>query len=451
MAPISHHLEAFAALTLTEPFDPHAGCIRALYSAVSQILLSGHGTPYQVSFLKAAMKFMAAPRSESDHAQLRHRFFTCHCDRTNPQMVYLHDAMPPALTVHDLWEATLFLMCSALQNLIAAFKHNRTAHDVHQRWPAADADFHGSGSARGLWDALIHWPADGCTSTSAFSLIAGIARAWPEFAMCALGTPRLFALATTHLESALARIPTHDTDVLWAPRFSIALYACVAELFPTFALDRVLRGILPRMLAVAERMQSHVFPGGDRDMQASIAWFERMCSRYGRTFVPQGNQPAPYDSRPALLTTAWGALFGMRNSKCTAPNCRVAETQRTGHVCSKCLVARYCTVDHQRAAWRSQQYPHKAVCAAIGRLRTALAMENDQIWTELVHNMEAGRSSRPFEERCIAYNVSPDLGREILLALGYDSLSQDTGLKEVSRQFTTCHHGFIDSMIQGAV
>ncbi|KAJ7116948.1 hypothetical protein C8R44DRAFT_738813 [Mycena epipterygia] len=424
MAPISHHLEPILAFSLNDPMNPRACCIYSLYSALVQIYGSGHGLPYQVSFLQAAMKFMSTPRSAADHAQLRRRLCECHCDWNNPQTIQLHSPVPPALTAGDIYELTLFILCKVLASMLESF--NPTLHDAKKRWPTRLEDLLPfGGGPRQLCDTLLKWGADPSTGYGCFALIGGVAMLWPQFQTHVLRTPAVFSLATDHLQHALDKFPTHDLEVLFNPRFDGPVSACAASLFQKLAqnkpgvADIMLRGILPRMHAIAVRMQAHLIPGeSEGDMQKSCAWFEVVCRRNGHTFVPRGVPPPAPDNRKAYLHCAWGLMVGMRNVKCTAPSCGSRTAPEDSRMCGGCGVARYCSGEHQKRAWNAQPHPHKVVCGHIQELRRAIGMEDKAVWRRLVHDTQAGRSSQAFIALCIFHNVSPDMGRAIMLALG---------------------------------
>ncbi|KAJ7478321.1 hypothetical protein FB451DRAFT_1452687 [Mycena latifolia] len=422
MAPIAHHLEPILASTFNDPLNSPIFCSHALFSALQQITMSIHALPFQTSFLRAAMKFLATPRTPKAHARLRRRLLTCSCDLSDLETARLHCPLAPGLTMADMFEQWFVSLCGGLALLISLW--NPHVHDVQRRWPAQAADVCRGTDPAGLCTALLAWAEDGETGSGVFGLIGTVALTFPDFMGHVLRTPHVFALATTHLEAALERVPTQHASTLWIPRFGTALYACAGDLFYALArgredrADALLRGILLRMYAIAKRMEAHLVPGEKAAMGASIAWFELVCHRVNRTFTPRGVAPPAFISGSAALEIAWAAIVGMRNVKCTLGRCQPTEAPKNSQVCAGCGVARYCSPEHQRESWKAQPYPHKAVCAKLKALRAAIRMNDDQEWSGLIHDLEAGRSSQRFRFLCFAYQVNSDLGKEILRALG---------------------------------
>ncbi|KAJ6565841.1 hypothetical protein DFH09DRAFT_1472578 [Mycena vulgaris] len=405
MAPISHHFEPLLALTLDNPLDPQACCIHGLYTVLGHVMLSGHGVPFQTKFLRAAWKFMSTPRSPVEHGMLRQRLLSCRC---SPENLALHSPIPAAVTPSDMYELTLFTICKALAGMLQSF--NPALPDVQRRWPTSTVDvIPARGGPKPICDALLSWVVDGSSSS----------------ALTSCAPPVVFSVATAHLQRALDTFPTQHLEALWMPRFAVPVFCCAADLFHSLAAhnnpgvaDVMLRGILPQMHAIALGMQAHLVPGQSDDMRRSCEWFEVVCRRRGGHFVPRGVQHAQHDNRPALLEAAWGMIVGMRNVKCTKAGCTSPTAAATSRACSKCGVARYCSSEHQKEAWRSQPHPHKAVCARINELRAAIGMHDAAEWTRLIHAPQAGRSSTQFQSLCATHGASPELGREILRALG---------------------------------
>jgi hypothetical protein len=73
---------------------------------------------------------------------------------------------------------------------------------------------------------------------------------------------------------------------------------------------------------------------------------------------------------------------------------------------------------HQRAAWKAQELPHKPVCKLIQALRRAIHMDDNVAWTRLIHDTESGRAVGHFLALCAQYQVDPALGHAFLVATG---------------------------------
>ncbi|KAJ7088477.1 hypothetical protein B0H15DRAFT_841479 [Mycena belliarum] len=432
MAPISHHLAPLAALTLNDPFDPEACCIGALYTAVFRISFCGSALPFQVNYLRAAMSFLARPRSAAEHIELREHLFTCRCDLTNPDLLHLHSHIGPSN--EDLYEITHFLLCKMLGGFARMIDFNMTMPDAKRRWPHTTADFRPcGGSIAELCNALLAWT-DGARCVGAFSIIGCLATAWPEFEAHVLRTPRIFACATWYLAAGLREAKAQPDH----PHLTLALTACAADLFHALARDRaegadvLLRGIEPTMAAVARGVGPYVVPGRPRGVVGMVddgmteccAWFALVSAREGRAFAPCGVLPPPPPTGMGtglIVEAAWAILLDMRNRKCTAlgVGCMAGAAARSTLMCSGCGVARYCSIAHQRAQWRAQKLPHKIVCGNIKALRTALDMEDDVRWQRLIYNPAGRRDSRPFQELCSQRGVSMDLILAVLRAVGF--------------------------------
>ncbi|KAJ7191015.1 hypothetical protein GGX14DRAFT_601574 [Mycena pura] len=430
MSPTPHEHQAVLALTLNNPFDEHAICNTALYHCAMQIGTCGLGLPYQVEYLRAAMAFVATPRTAADRARLREHLFACRChDYLEP----LHPTLPPALTADDIFDLTLFGLSKTLANAIAGYDPKHP--DRRIRWPTPPEYAHitttGGAAPAALCDALLAWAADGRTGSGAFALLTGIASASPPFGRHLLSTPRVFDLATTHLERVIARIPTRDAAVLWLPRFTMPvtvcahlLFAAVTERNPAFT-EVLLRGygLLERQHAVARAMQAHLVPGAQGAMGSAAAWFAAVCAYAGTRFAPraQSTPTEQYDVGEGPLVCAWGAIVALRCLRCAHPNCRTsrADARVRAALCAGCGVARYCGPAHQREAWNATEYSHKAVCHVVKRLRRALHMHEDgAAWAKLIHNTDAGRSPDEFIGLCRRHGVDAALGKDILVATG---------------------------------
>ncbi|KAJ7744772.1 hypothetical protein DFH07DRAFT_776972 [Mycena maculata] len=429
MAPTPHHLQPILTETLLDPFSSPVTCIYGLHSGIVQIYTCGADLPYQVSFLQAAMKFMSTPRTDAERLQLRTHLFQCHCDARNTALVQLHHPLPPGVTASDIYELTLFYICKMLQKLIVGF--DAKGKDVKKRWPTRYEDICPLRSSVPVYcDALVGWGADGVHGSACFTLLGAAAWVWPELRTYVLATPRIFALATTHLEQALTRIPTQNASVLYSPRFSTAVFACAADFFHVLAgtgplaTDTMLAppGIMPRMYQVALRMQAHLAMGPG-DAAVACEWFNAVCRQNGSAFVPGGAAPPPpKDMEHGYMEHVWGLLVQIRNTKCSIPGCTSATASQVSRVCGACGTARYCSKAHQHAAWNARPHPHKALCARIQDLRRALHMEDAQAWTRLIHDTEAERCSLQFRRLCTLHDVKPMFGRAILVAVGYPGI-----------------------------
>ncbi|KAJ7081193.1 hypothetical protein B0H15DRAFT_472719 [Mycena belliarum] len=367
------------------------------------------------------MKFVATPRSSADHAQLRQRLFTCRCDCRLPHIHRLHCPPPPGLTAQDIFEWTLFTLCQTLRVLIDRF--NAKLYDRKRRWPSSLEDVFPCGQSS-LLDSLMAWAADGASGFAVFSLIASVASTPTNFKQDVFRTPRVFALATAHLEAALDRYPTEHVSARVLPRFQATLSSCVADFFSTFGIGNppaakiMLHSILERQYAIALRMQAYLEPGREGMTGLCRAWFDLVCSRMGATFVPRGVAPPLPDYSRGMLATVWGAIVGMRSAKCTYAGCQLFARPTSSKVCARCGVARYCSPEHQASAWKAEEFPHRRVCKLLETLRAAIHMEDSKEWNSLIYDPEAGRSSREFLGRCHENNVNPALGKDIMVALG---------------------------------
>ncbi|KAJ7633575.1 hypothetical protein DFH06DRAFT_1139914 [Mycena polygramma] len=405
---------------------PAALCMQGLFSAV--VLLTGcgmGGMPYQLEYLRAAMTFMATLRSETERAQLYQHLSSCRCYAHHPGVYALHSPPPPAVKIKDLFELVLFHVCKALAISIEVFRP--AAHDAAKRWPVGMKDLDPfNAQPRALCDALMQWAAHSTGGSAVFILIGAVAKIWKPFEDQVLATPRVFALATEHLEDALANYPTHDVGDLWQSRFGARVFACAGSLCQGLAggrpqtADIILRrpGILARMHTIAKCMQAHLNPRAKGDEADCCAWFTVVCARVNGRFVARGVPPPPISTaRNGYLHNAWGVIITMRSSKCTRVVICPRDTE--SRVCGKCGVARYCSPEHQREAWDYAPQPHRAFCKAIQRLREAIHMEDPVAWTRLIHDTESGRSPHAFNAVCDRYNVSPDLCKAILSAAGW--------------------------------
>lgn len=351
MSPTPHHLQPILALTLCDPMDPRALCVYGLYSATVQVIMCGPALPYQVLFLKAAMKFMATSRSAADHARLRDRLFSCRCNLVIPEIRQLHHSAPSAVTVGDIFQLTLFNLCKSLAIALEVFRRN--VHDASKQWPVTLDDINPFGvPPQKLCEALLSWAADASSGYAVFTLIGAMGIFSPRFKLQVLIMPPVFQLATTHLEYALENIPTHDINDLWAARFSAPVFACAANLFHALARNNpgilIAYGIQTRMLAIARRMQPHLELNTPGDMRDSCEWFTAVCARAGEAFVPTGRPAGEVsNAERGYLPSAWGMMVTMRNTKCTRKGCssNSARAPSTSAVCGKCGVARYCGVE----------------------------------------------------------------------------------------------------------
>ncbi|KAJ7473028.1 hypothetical protein B0H11DRAFT_2430219 [Mycena galericulata] len=426
MAPTPHHLQPLLVFTLQNPMNPRAPCIYGLYSAVVQIFTCGSALPYHVPFLRAAMEFMTTSRTAGEHTKLKARLLQCHCNRHDPNMIQLHHPPPPALTASDIYELTILALTKMLTTAIIPF--NPRSKGEKKRWPASIQDIlPDSVSASQLCDAILQWAADGSSGSGCFTLLGTIVGILPAVRAHVLSTPRIAALATTHLEHALGRVPAQNqhTGDLWAPRFTTAVFACAGTFLYVLmrsgaGLDTILAGpgIRSRMYQVALHMQPHLYKSkAEGDMSASCAWFDGVCRQHGHAFVPTAAPPPPVsNAEKGYLEHAWGFIVQMRNTGCAVPGCRPQDS----HVCGACGVARYCSPEHQRISWKDG---HKVMCPLIQNLRKAIHMEDLKAWTQLIHDTQAGRSSLDFRRMCARYNVDPQLGGAILKAAGFPLLA----------------------------
>ncbi|KAF7354307.1 hypothetical protein MVEN_01119100 [Mycena venus] len=427
MSPTPHYLQPLLASALGDPLGSGALCAHALYSAIVQVLMCGPSLPYQVKFLKAAMKFMATQRSPPEHARLRARLLSCECNICIPEIRMLHGPMPPTFTAVDKLNFMLFYLCKALR--MAVFAYQPKLHDAAKRWPAAEKDINPFSVPLGqLCDGLLSWAEDPSSGYGVFTLIGTMCVLSAKFELEVLATPRVFQYATSHLQHALDNIPTHDTKNLWAPRFSSRVFACAGNLFQDIArnkartVDHILTCVnWDQMRAIARQVQPYLEPNASQggDMCDSVAWFDAVRAREGRQFLPSG-RPAAAMGNPenAYLQVAWGHLVTMRSRKCTRRACMSETALEESKMCGGCGVARYCGVEHQRDAWNSPQHPHKKLCSAIQDLRRAIHLEKDDAWTRLIHDTESRRAPHQFLALCDQYGVNPSLGKAILAAVG---------------------------------
>lgn len=251
----------------------------------------------------------------------------------------------------------LFYLCKAPAMSIEVFQPK--AYDAPKRWPRAVNDVNPFGMPLPqLCDALLAWAEHPSSGYGTFALIGAMTLMWQPFETQVLATPRVFQLATAHLQYALDHVPTHNINDLWAARFSARVYAIASNLLQTLARTdtaRVVDWILTRgrianeMGAIAQCMQAYLPPiaSSAGDVRLASDWFAAVCARQGRVFVPHG-APEPASSSNiarGYLPSAWALILTMRSSKCTSAGCRSETAPQESRVCAACGVARYCSTE----------------------------------------------------------------------------------------------------------
>ncbi|KAJ7264497.1 hypothetical protein B0H12DRAFT_1102009 [Mycena haematopus] len=278
-----------------------------------------------------------------------------------------------------------------------------------------------------LCKVLLRWAEDPSSGFGAFTLIGAMAALFQPFETQVLATGRVFELATAHLQYALDNVPTQHTADLWAPRVSARIYACAANLLHSLARSRpevvefilLNGGVKQKMHAIARRVQPYLDPQGQGDARDSCKWFTAVCARYGEAFVPSGGpEPGVSNVERGYLPNAWGLMVTYRSTKCARGGCASTAKPQESRACAGCGVARYCSTEHQREAWKAEHRPHKPMCTAIQALRHAIHMEDDDTWTRLIHNTQSDRAPYAFLALCEQYTVNPELGKAVLVAAG---------------------------------
>ncbi|KAJ7340003.1 hypothetical protein DFH08DRAFT_1013660, partial [Mycena albidolilacea] len=415
------HCSPSSARHCVDPMGPHALCAHGLYGAVVQVVSCGPGLPYQVQFLKSAMKFVATSRSATQHAQLRNRLFSCRCNLHDPEIHQLHRPLPPGVTLADTFELMLFYLCKAPAMSIEVFQPK--AYDAPKRWPRAVNDVNPFGMPLPqLCDALLAWAVHQSSGYGTFALIGAMTLLWQPFETQVLATPRVFQLATAHLQYALDHVPTNNINDLWAARFSARVYAIASNLIQTLArTDSLHASIANEMGAIAQCMQAYLPPMASSagDVRLASDWFAAVCARQGRAFVPRGApEPAPSSNiARGYLPSAWALTLTMRSSKCTSAGCRSETAPQESRVCAACGVARYCSTESFEVLIEISFI--SSISERPGKRKSVRTSRDDNVaWTRLIHDTESGRAVGHFVALCAQYQVDPALGHAFLVATG---------------------------------
>ena len=114
-------------------------------------------------------------------------------------------------------------------------------------------------------------------------------------------------------------------------------------------------------------------PGGDYASQMSLneAKIAGISDASGNTRLPKD----PFER----FLAQWRQIQWTRRRKCDREGCeRHGDAERLSlQSCSGCRVARYCSKECQKAAWKSGKYPHKTFCQAVQRVQRTASFDLD--------------------------------------------------------------------------
>ncbi|KAK6987469.1 hypothetical protein R3P38DRAFT_2743351, partial [Favolaschia claudopus] len=413
--------ESLLISALLDPMGPNSACAEALSNSVPHMLLEvlSRKAQYQVQLLDATMKFLTTPRSEDDHRRLREHLSECHCSPRNKAIPGLHNRSSPptrdqALTFLDI--IMQMLCCHTILPTVRRTTVTLPPSNAKKGWPRDERDLNPFGlSPTALCDTLLQWTSNPQHGSSVFCVIGALSLAFPEFNVHVFATPRVFHLATSHLEYALTH-PAPKQISLQYLHFISQITACVDGLFVTVShstpdlihhlLTSPHLGIVTRMLAIARGMQS-ILPTTRAnlqqrsDMARTVLWFQTVCETFGESFVltgaPEPSIPLSVLGELAMFELAWKSMVLTRSLRCavgrTNSDCE-PPTPRASHLCKGCGVVRYCGRPHQRLAWKSAVSPHRALCQIVQALRSGIHMEDDDRWKELLDTNNVGEFLR---------------------------------------------------------
>ena len=130
--------------------------------------------------------------------------------------------------------------------------------------------------------------------------------------------------------------------------------------------------IVPRVSETLAMARARL-PGGDFNSKMSRQWAQIVG-----VSDASGNTRLPADPFERFLAH-WRLLQMARKRQCDREICeRHGEVERLSlQSCSGCRVARYCSKECQRAAWKSGKYPHKTFCQAVQGVQRTVSFDLD--------------------------------------------------------------------------
>ncbi|KAJ6530998.1 hypothetical protein DFH09DRAFT_1370655 [Mycena vulgaris] len=450
--------------TLRNPISPDSCCARALYVGTSMLTPHEPDTmakdERQTPILRAIMYFLTCPRSEQEQNAVKQKLSTCACDLRDPVIARLHvgDASVSTnrRTIDDLapphLDDALARMCTVategLRTLsVGNFRKIRknTAADA-QPWPNSQQDIIPSpDGTKGTVSALLRWATAPPSGYAVFLVLGGIARFWEPLAREIFRTPLAFSLATDHLQAALDHYNERaaDSDPVVPNRFHLPFIACANELFLTLvvrdmkATYMAMDPVLKQMMFITLEIQPILRAMGPTADVLDV-WFDQL-----RLSMAEAHRIA-LDEYAALQSSAPHAMFRqllyVRNlNQCMHLECTAPLGIKTT-VCGGCRIARYCSAECQRPAWRAPRLPHKPICAAIQALRTALQLEDSAGWDKwMLHiidkdTLTPARRAPPFEALCKSKQVKSEVALGILDGLTALMQAKHVQLDELEKQ-----------------
>ncbi|KAJ7464068.1 hypothetical protein FB451DRAFT_1492240 [Mycena latifolia] len=454
---------AILLLTLNDPMHEDSTCLLGIYTLLDKALTE-EDDPRQGPFLRAAMIFLSAKRSDEEHGALRERLFTCAC---NQKVRSQHK--PVFRPLPEVLEALLFHICSTISDYFMRIgpgkfrKQKANALPEAQPWPCCVSDvIPAAGGEQEVLEGLVGWAVHGPgEGHSIFALIGAMARFWEPFAVQLFEVPVVFGLATYHLQCALdAYEPRALTPAALMVRFISPVIACAQGFFHMLSevdMGRTIALIVPiyeQLYAIAvpiEPILLHVRAHTASSMDDCRRFFHlvrtlRPCIADG-AFVTH-----PAGERPAMAPfTHFGAAFHrmveIRNrNQCLHVGC-TAKIQARAPVCARCGIVRYCSRECLEAAWAAPRLAHRSLCKQIVALRTATLLTDDKAWAHTVRDSSVHRAPKEFAALCTAQGASAraaeavwrgiillteEKGKFAAEAAERDAAEEDVGLSERS-------------------
>ncbi|KAJ6528737.1 hypothetical protein DFH09DRAFT_1327556 [Mycena vulgaris] len=395
----------------------NACCVLGIHELLGKALPDDKKTEddaCQGPILRAALRFLSAPRSDEEHAALREHLLTCNCKPgIRAQHKHVYRPLPEVL------ESAIFHICSMVSDYfmrIGAGKFRKVKSNTSpeaQPWPSCISDvIPASGGEGDDLAGLVQWAAHVPEGHSIFALVSALARYWEPFAMRLFQAPEVFLLATQHLQRALDSYDACVPPGAQMMAFIAPVIACVQGLFG--ALSEVdmrctismIAPVYEQMYAIAVamepillRMRAHM------SMDDCRRWFH-LVRTIRSVITPNGSWiRRPGGPPPMEPHTHYGAAFHrmveIRNrNQCLHVAC-TSKIQERSSVCSRCGIVRYCSRECLEAAWLAPRIAHKTLCKQITALRAAMLLRDDKVWANVVRDSQVHRSPEDFADMCV--------------------------------------------------
>ncbi|KAJ6517468.1 hypothetical protein C8R47DRAFT_1087343 [Mycena vitilis] len=445
-----HPFQPFLVTSLGDPMGANSCCIFGICSALRTINRGNDG--HSSSLLRAAMKFLCAPRSDDEHRELRKWLFTCHCDLQDQLMWTLHHYNHDVPASEALDGALMFLSPAlgvALYNQPKTpgkfLKSRKNAATERQPWPCKLEDILPNGASNAeVLDALLRWAIEPGHGGTVFAVIQGLARFWEPFTAELMSRRSVFHLVTAHLHHAANTFSPQAPDA-W--QWPIVVNTCARFLMGIQKIEG--RGLIFIVLDILDTMNAirlRIEPILElmNGMEDAHAWFDQVRlmaipeSPESDMFAPAPGRiiegrAEPLNSLEELFLRTFCVIWEVRNrNQCMQLEC-AASMVKPSAVCSQCGVVRYCSRECQKAGWKGRpDFPHKTICSQICRLREGLEVTDAKAWDFLVAEPGINRSPRRLMDICKQHIGGIDQGIVFAIQVGLIRLSE--------AKFTATYH-----------